>query len=262
MYEQLERALRAAIRDGRLPAGTRLPSSRALAAELGISRGVVTAAYAQLAGAGYLETRQGAPVRVARGCVRNPPAATRRGVGIEGLSLHSYTGRCPLGLVLGHAYLAEPAIQRGVQLLAEALRAWRLEDVVDEVLAESDPGAHLHRPAEAAVEEAAEQSAATPATAEHARRHLLDDLRGHLLVLLLVLLVGAVDEAVDRLEQAVHLHLLVFDVERHLLEVEQPLPGVGVSRLRGGLKLLREGLNRVRDVLELGLQLLVGLING
>jgi GntR family transcriptional regulator/MocR family aminotransferase len=49
-------------------------------------------------------------------------AATRRGVGVEGLSLHSYTGRCPPGVVLGHAYLAEPAIQRGVQLLAEALR--------------------------------------------------------------------------------------------------------------------------------------------
>ena len=41
-------------------------------------------------------------------------------MGVEGLSLHSYTGDCPPGLVLGHAYLAEPAIERGVQLLAEA----------------------------------------------------------------------------------------------------------------------------------------------
>ena len=65
LYEQLERALRDAIRDGRLPAGARLPSSRALAAELGISRGVATSAYDQLAAEGYLETRQGAPVRVA-----------------------------------------------------------------------------------------------------------------------------------------------------------------------------------------------------
>ena len=47
-------------------------------------------------------------------------AASRRGVGIEGLSLHSYTGDCPPGLVLGHAYLSEPAIERGVQLLAQA----------------------------------------------------------------------------------------------------------------------------------------------
>src|SRR5436853_3020195 len=73
LYEQLERALRDAIRDGRLPAGARLPSSRALAAELGISRGVVTVAYDQLAAEGYLETSQGAPVRVARG-VRAQPA--------------------------------------------------------------------------------------------------------------------------------------------------------------------------------------------
>jgi GntR family transcriptional regulator/MocR family aminotransferase len=75
MYEQLERALRAAIRDGRLPAGTRLPSSRALATELGISRGVVTAAYEQLAAESYLEARQGAPVRVARGMRAQPPRA-------------------------------------------------------------------------------------------------------------------------------------------------------------------------------------------
>lgn len=72
LYEQLERTLRDAIRDGRLAAGARLPSSRALAAELGISRGVVTSAYDQLAAEGYLETRQGAPVRVAR-AVRAQP---------------------------------------------------------------------------------------------------------------------------------------------------------------------------------------------
>jgi GntR family transcriptional regulator/MocR family aminotransferase len=47
--------------------------------------------------------------------------AARHGVGIEGLSLHSYTGDCPPGLVLGHAHLAEPAIERGVRLLNDAL---------------------------------------------------------------------------------------------------------------------------------------------
>ena len=73
LYEQLERTLRDAIRDGRLQAGTRLPSSRALAAELGMSRGVVTSAYEQLAAEGYLETKQGAPVRVARGVRAQPP---------------------------------------------------------------------------------------------------------------------------------------------------------------------------------------------
>jgi GntR family transcriptional regulator / MocR family aminotransferase len=73
LHEQLERGLREAIRDGRLEAGARLPSSRALAAELGISRGVVTAAYDQLAAQGYLRTRQGAPVRVAAGVRAQPP---------------------------------------------------------------------------------------------------------------------------------------------------------------------------------------------
>jgi GntR family transcriptional regulator / MocR family aminotransferase len=73
LHAQLESSLRAAIRDGRLKAGARLPSSRGLAAELGISRGVVTSAYDQLAAEGYLETRQGAPVRVARGVRSQPP---------------------------------------------------------------------------------------------------------------------------------------------------------------------------------------------
>src|SRR5436305_466476 len=67
LHEQLERALRDAVRGGRLQAGAALPSSRSFAAELGGSRGVVTAAYEQLAAEGYLQTRQGAPVRVAPG---------------------------------------------------------------------------------------------------------------------------------------------------------------------------------------------------
>ena len=62
---RLERALRAAVREGRLPASTALPSTRALARELGVSRGVVGAAYAQLGAEGYLVVRQGAAVRVA-----------------------------------------------------------------------------------------------------------------------------------------------------------------------------------------------------
>jgi GntR family transcriptional regulator / MocR family aminotransferase len=66
LHEQLERTLRDDIRSGRLAGGTRLPSTRGLAARLGISRGVVSAAYGQLAAEGYVITRQGAPIRVAR----------------------------------------------------------------------------------------------------------------------------------------------------------------------------------------------------
>ncbi len=67
LHEQLEGALREAIRDGRLKAGVRLPSSRGLAADLSVSRGVVTTAYDQLSAEGYLLSRQGALVSVAPG---------------------------------------------------------------------------------------------------------------------------------------------------------------------------------------------------
>ncbi|MCT2585102.1 MocR-like pyridoxine biosynthesis transcription factor PdxR [Actinophytocola gossypii] len=56
---QLERNLRDAIRAGRLRPGVRLPSSRTLAADLRITRGVVVAAYHQLTAEGYLTSRQG-----------------------------------------------------------------------------------------------------------------------------------------------------------------------------------------------------------
>ncbi|HEY1689245.1 MAG TPA: PLP-dependent aminotransferase family protein [Solirubrobacteraceae bacterium] len=64
IHEQIERALREGIRSGRLPAGEALPSTRGLASQLCVSRGVVTEAYRQLAAEGYLTLRQGAPVRV------------------------------------------------------------------------------------------------------------------------------------------------------------------------------------------------------
>jgi GntR family transcriptional regulator / MocR family aminotransferase len=64
LRDGIERVLREAMRDGRLAVGTVLPSSRSLAHDLGVARGTVSAAYGQLAAEGYLELRQGAPVRV------------------------------------------------------------------------------------------------------------------------------------------------------------------------------------------------------
>lgn len=61
----LENALRLAIRDGRLPSGERLPSSRALAAQLRLARGTVVEAYSQLVAEGYLRARPGAVTEVA-----------------------------------------------------------------------------------------------------------------------------------------------------------------------------------------------------
>ncbi|GAA5121141.1 MocR-like pyridoxine biosynthesis transcription factor PdxR [Pseudonocardia adelaidensis] len=62
----LEVALRTAIRDGRLAPGARLPATRALADELGVARGTVTAAYGQLVAEGYLSARRGSGTVVAR----------------------------------------------------------------------------------------------------------------------------------------------------------------------------------------------------
>jgi GntR family transcriptional regulator/MocR family aminotransferase len=67
---QLERQLREAIRTGRLDVGERLPSSRQLAGELGLSRGLVQECYAQLVAEGYLVSRVGDATRVAAGVYR------------------------------------------------------------------------------------------------------------------------------------------------------------------------------------------------
>jgi GntR family transcriptional regulator/MocR family aminotransferase len=48
-------------------------------------------------------------------------AAAERGVGVEGISLHRFTGGGPPALVLGFGNLPEPAIEHGVRLLGEAL---------------------------------------------------------------------------------------------------------------------------------------------
>src|ERR1700716_1571262 len=62
---QLEDGLRDAARSGRLAAGARLPATRALAADLGVSRRLVVDAYAQLLAEGYLVARPGAGTYVA-----------------------------------------------------------------------------------------------------------------------------------------------------------------------------------------------------
>ncbi|MFF5534976.1 PLP-dependent aminotransferase family protein [Streptomyces cinerochromogenes] len=74
-------ALRDAVRTGRLAPGTRLPSSRSLAADLGIARNTVAEAYADLVAEGWLTARQGSGTRVATGVPTPPgtaPTAPRR----------------------------------------------------------------------------------------------------------------------------------------------------------------------------------------
>lgn len=66
LYKQLYERLRGAILAGRLEGGARLPSTRTLASELGISRSTTVLAYTQLLLEGYLESRAGQGTLVAR----------------------------------------------------------------------------------------------------------------------------------------------------------------------------------------------------
>jgi GntR family transcriptional regulator/MocR family aminotransferase len=91
LHEQIERALRERIRSGRLPSDMRLPSTRALAQELGVSRGVITEAYQQLAAEGYLATSQGAPVRVAKAVRTASPRPPAHSL-LESFAYHFHPG--------------------------------------------------------------------------------------------------------------------------------------------------------------------------
>jgi GntR family transcriptional regulator/MocR family aminotransferase len=67
LHRQIETSIRDSIRAGRLPRGSSLPPSRVLAAELGVSRGVVVEAYQQLTSEGYLASHAGGYTHVAAG---------------------------------------------------------------------------------------------------------------------------------------------------------------------------------------------------
>lgn len=76
LLREVHRQLKAAILDGRLQPGLRLPATRALATQLGISRNTAVLAYDLLLSEGCLEARPGAGTYVA--AVRRPPLKTRR----------------------------------------------------------------------------------------------------------------------------------------------------------------------------------------
>ncbi|GAB2681015.1 MocR-like pyridoxine biosynthesis transcription factor PdxR [Kribbella swartbergensis] len=77
LHLQLAEQFRAAIRDGRLQAGHRLPSTRDLAKDLSVSRAVAQSAYDQLHAEGWIEGRTGAGTFV-MDVVPLPPAVRRR----------------------------------------------------------------------------------------------------------------------------------------------------------------------------------------
>ena len=74
LHRQLEQELRAAIRSGRLAPGSVVPSTRGLASQLGLSRGVVVEAYEQLVAEGYLTSQPGGTTRIAEGVADSTPA--------------------------------------------------------------------------------------------------------------------------------------------------------------------------------------------
>src|SRR5919106_1408580 len=75
LQQQIYVAVQRAIADGTLSRGTRLPSSRALAADLGVSRTTTVLAIDQLIAEGYLTARHGAGTFVARDLPDEPVRA-------------------------------------------------------------------------------------------------------------------------------------------------------------------------------------------
>jgi len=77
LHRQIEASIRQRIRSGALPAGVALPPTRALAAVLGVTRGVVVEAYAQLVAEGYLTSRRGGYTQVAAAATAPPSTPPR-----------------------------------------------------------------------------------------------------------------------------------------------------------------------------------------
>jgi GntR family transcriptional regulator / MocR family aminotransferase len=78
LHRQIAASIRGSIRAGRLRLGTSLPPTRTIAADLGVSRGVVVEAYQQLVAEGYLTSRAGGYTQVA---VESVPAPAGRRAG-------------------------------------------------------------------------------------------------------------------------------------------------------------------------------------
>jgi DNA-binding transcriptional MocR family regulator len=111
-YQGLADAVRLLIVDGRLPVGARLPSERALADSLRVSRTTVTAAYTQLRDDGYLNARRGARSTTALPLAPSvSPAAT------------------PARVSLSHAALSAPAAVRDAYIAAAHDIAPYLHDI-------------------------------------------------------------------------------------------------------------------------------------
>ncbi|HMM66906.1 MAG TPA: GntR family transcriptional regulator, partial [Dokdonella sp.] len=131
-YAQLIRALKSAILEARLGPGSRVPASRSLANELGISRNTVLAAYDQLQAEGFLHGRVGSGSYVADIGNRSP-AAARSGGDVPVAPLSAFARRALTvsdgALVPGRQHKdLRYNLQYGLPLTNPALAsAWRRE---------------------------------------------------------------------------------------------------------------------------------------
>jgi GntR family transcriptional regulator/MocR family aminotransferase len=116
LIRQIAGQLRSAITDGRLSAGERLPASRALATSLGVSRTVITGAYAQLDAEGWLEGRHGSGTfvaAVAPGPGATPALAAPGGTELPFPMEFKVTGGGPAGLPV----TAGPPVTAGLPVI-------------------------------------------------------------------------------------------------------------------------------------------------
>ena len=126
-------AIRAAIMDGRLRAGTALPATRLLAGELGVSRGLIVEAYQRLADEGLVRGRPGAGTRVSG---LPPRAVPRPPSGPEPASVLPQRWRTNAELDLSPGVPDLSAFPRATWLRAER---WVLEQASAADLGYGDP---------------------------------------------------------------------------------------------------------------------------
>lgn len=93
LYRRIYRALKSSIRGGRLGPAARLPSTRTLAADLGVSRNTVMLAYEQLAAEGYVVGRQRSSTAVAGKLVSGATTAAKSSEMKSAPKLSSYARR-------------------------------------------------------------------------------------------------------------------------------------------------------------------------
>ncbi|WP_370614966.1 PLP-dependent aminotransferase family protein [Mumia sp. Pv 4-285] len=133
-YRELSDLVRLLVLDGRIPAGTRLPSERDLTSALPVSRTTVTRAYAMLRDAGLLVSRRGSGSVVALPRGSRPPFMPAPGSSMVGWTIAAGHAAPGVGLAYGRAleqlpaYLTETGYETtGIPVLRELVAQRYLE---------------------------------------------------------------------------------------------------------------------------------------